>query len=146
MAKKSAPRKSTTRSKGKSAKRSSTTRRRTVAAKSRSVGKSARRKVGASRSAAKKFAGKRDFGVQPNDASAIRQASEEAKHRPAGDHREDDRQPRSGVDSREAGVGMRDAGPGSDSGGDVDSDIIGIGGGPGLAQSGPDQPNPSSQR
>jgi hypothetical protein len=92
------------------------------------------------------LAGKRDFGVQPTDASAIRQASEEAKHRPAGDHRVDDRQPRSGVDSREAGVGMRDSGPASDSGGDVDSDIIGIGGAPGLAQSGPDQPNPSSQR
>jgi len=72
----------------------------------------------------------RDFGIPARKTKLAAAAADETKFRPAGDHRQDPRQPRSGVDSRTAGVGMRDAGPGSDSGGDVDSDVIGLGGSP----------------
>ena len=70
-----------------------------------------------------------DFGIPARKTKLAAAAAEETKFRPAGSHLEDPRQPRSGVDSRTAGVGMRDAGPASDSGGDVDSDIIGLGAG-----------------
>ena len=71
----------------------------------------------------------RDFGIPARKTKVAAAVADETKFRPAGDHRQDPRQPRSGVDSRTAGVGMRDAGPGSDSGGDVDSDIVGLGAG-----------------
>jgi hypothetical protein len=74
----------------------------------------------------------------PTRREFARAVSEEAKNRPTGDHREDPRQPRSGIDSREAGVGKPDAGRGSESGGDVDPDIVGVGEGRGLSQGGPD--------
>jgi hypothetical protein len=43
---------------------------------------------------------------------------------------------------RDAGVGARDSGPGSGSGGDIDPDIVGVGfDATGLAAAGPDDPN-----
>ena len=50
------------------------------------------------------------------------------------------RNPRGTVSGdRVSGVGAPDSGPGSASGGDIDTDIIGVGTGSGLAQSGPDR-------
>jgi hypothetical protein len=43
------------------------------------------------------------------------------------------------VGNRVSGAGAPDSGPGSSSGGDVDTDVIGVGPGTGIAQSGPDQ-------
>lgn len=87
-----------------------------------------------------------DFGIPVMKRQVAAAVAQETKFRPAGDHREDPRQPRSGVDSRTAGVGMRDAGPGSDSGGDVDPDIIGLGSGasPGGQERPLSQPRPDS--
>lgn len=127
--------KSTTKSKssGPSKRTKSTARRATAAPpKASRAGKAAHRSSGRRTG---------DFGIPadaPRKRQAIEVASEEIKNRPAGDHLHDPRQPRSGVDSREAGVGMREAGPGSDSGGDLDADVTGVGDGVGLAQSAPD--------
>jgi hypothetical protein len=164
MAKKSAPRKSTTKSRGKSkgttASRSSTTKRRTTAsvkssgskratsargggrsAGSTRAGGAARSsggKVGSSRNAARNVAGRGDFGIEASNRRVARGASAKAKRRAAGDRDPDDRQPRAGTESREAGVGSRESGPGSGSGGDIDTDVVGVGDARGLSQSGPD--------
>ena len=121
----------------KSAKATTTSKRRTTA--TRSSRRSRGGKVGASPRAAKRVGGRGDFGVGSENPAAQRAASETAKHRTSGNRNRDDRQPRAGVESREAGVGGREGGPGSFSGGDVDLDITGVGtGGVGLAQAGPD--------
>ena len=132
MAKKSTGRKSTTKSGTRGKKRvaaRSTTKRRTTATKSKSARpakRAARGKVGGDRNVARKFGSRGDFGVPASKLAVAREVSEEAKHRPGGDHTVDDRQPRSGVDSADSGVGARDAGPGSASGGDLDASFTGL--------------------
>src|SRR5437762_4617401 len=97
----------------------------TNSAKRTKRAKSAKRaKVGGSREAARTFGTSNDFGVSPGNPELVRLVSEEVKHRPAGSHRHDDRQPRAGSSgTREAGVGGPDAGAGANSGGDVDPEF-----------------------
>jgi len=105
----------------------------------RSSGKAA---VGSNRRAAKKFGGKTDFGIaqKPSLREYSRRKSRETKFQPAASHQRDTRQERGSVQSaRVSGVGKSNAGPGGSSGGDLDPDVIGVGTGRGLAQSGPDQ-------
>jgi len=97
-------------------------------------------KVGSSRRAARSVGGKNDFGVSAGEETHRQErlyVSAETKHSDPGG-----RQPRSStlMGNRVAGAGGPDAGPGSNSGGDIDTDIIGVGtGGSGVAQSGPDR-------
>jgi len=93
-------------------------------------------KVGSDPEAARKFAGKNDFGVPESGSERDRNyVSQETKANDRGAM-----QPRSeGEGTRVSGVGARESGPGSSSGGDVDTDIIGVGtGGSAVSQSGPD--------
>jgi hypothetical protein len=98
-------------------------------------------KVGSDRSAAEHFAGKRDFGIPAEGAGRFTEVAEEAKYQPGGDDLSDPRPARSGADAtRESGVGGLDSGSGSSSGGDIDTDIIGVGThGRGIASAGPDE-------
>jgi hypothetical protein len=75
-------------------------------------------------------------------------AAEEVRNVPAGDRNPDSRQPYSSLEERgrDAGVGARDSGPGSASGGDIDPDIVGVGfDATGLAEAGPDDPDSLGQ-
>jgi len=105
----------------------------------RSVEKSTRprRPVTSAKPAArrKKAGGKGDFGIPPDKLAVERDRLEEMRHRHGVSSDIDDRPPRAGSQTRVAGVGGREAGPGSYSGGDVDSDIVGVAGGSGLAES-----------
>ncbi len=99
-------------------------------------------KVGSTHKAAKGFGGKTDFGVESSRSLGeySKRKGREAKFRPAGSHLEDPRQERGSTQARrESGVGKSNAGPGANSAGDVDPDVVGVGGGAGLAQGGPDQ-------
>jgi hypothetical protein len=98
-------------------------------------------KVGSDREAAEHFADGGDFGIPAEGAGRFTEVAEEAKYQPGGDHLSDPRPPRSGGQrTRESGVGGVDSGPGSSSGGDVDTDIVGVGTqGTGLSESGPDE-------
>src|SRR5262249_36257396 len=87
--------------------------------------------------AAKHFAGKHDFGVPETGRERDREyVSEEIKANDPGGMPE-----HSGSDAaRTSGVGGNQSGVGSSSGGDVDTDIIGVGtGGTTIAQAGPDE-------
>ena len=88
---------------------------------------------GSSAEDAKKVGGKGDFGMPENNVTARTYASENTRHADPGAA-----QPRSGSEGvRVSGVGGNDSGPGSSSGGDLDTHIIGIGnGGNGIAASG----------
>ena len=96
--------------------------------------------VGSDPEAAKHFADKRDFGVPAEDAGKYPGLADEAKSQPAGDHLIDPRAPRSETaENRDAGVGGHSSGAGSSSGGDIDTDWVGVGSdGSGLASSGPE--------
>ncbi len=77
-------------------------------------------KVGSSRKAEEKFGGKLDFGVPARNAT--RNYPEDIEDRP-----DDYRPGRSGAaGERTAGVGGREGAPGSNSGGDLDPDFIGL--------------------
>lgn len=92
-----------------------------------------RAKVGSSSKAAKRVGGRGDFGAPESDTVARRYASSATKRQDPG------AQPGHsiGEGTRVSGVGGTSAGPGSSSGGDLDTDIIGVGtGGSGIAQSG----------
>jgi hypothetical protein len=92
-------------------------------------------KVGSDPSAAREFGGKTDFGAREDDTiersyvSANTRASDPGAAQPhsveAAGH------------GRMAGAGGTDAGPGSSSGGDLDTDFVGVAGGSGLAQAPP---------
>jgi hypothetical protein len=97
-----------------------------------------RSKVGGSAKAAKSFGGKADFGVGNSNRPAQRAASRTSRERSTQRRNPRDLPPRAGVESREAGVGGQESGPGSYSGGDVDPSVIGVGTGSGVAASGPD--------
>ena len=115
------------------------------------------KKVGGDRKSAARFAGKNDFGIPAKPSHALEEiradqqrAADEIRNTPVNDRRKtDSRQPRSGTlgeGDRTSGVGGRDAGPGSSSGGDLDPDITGVGfAGDGLAEGGPDDPSALGQ-
>ena len=86
------------------------------------------------RRATKRSRNSGDFGIPAIEARDRACAGEDLMHR--------ENEPRTArgnvVGNRESGVGAPDSGPGSSSGGDLDTDIIGVGTGSGLAQSGPE--------
>src|SRR5712671_6055641 len=86
-------------------------------------------KVGSDSGAAKGVGGKGDFGVPENDT--ITRTSDRGAAQPHAGEGE----------GRVAGVGGNASGRGSSSGGDLDTDIIGVGtGGSGVSQSPPGAP------
>jgi hypothetical protein len=91
-------------------------------------------KPGSSADDAKKVGGKGDFGAAESDVVERNYTSANTKHSDPGGAN-----PRGGSLNRETGVGANASGPGSASGGDVDTDIVGIGSGRGIAQNGPDK-------
>jgi len=97
-------------------------------------------KVGSDRSAAAHFAEGHDFGIPAREAGKRTDVADEVKYQPAGDHLQDPRPPRSGDQgTRDSGVGGVNSGPGSSSGGDLDTDLIGVGThGSGISAAGPD--------
>jgi hypothetical protein len=114
-----------------------TTRRKTAAPKAARAksSTSARggKKVGGNREAARSVGGALDFGVSPRR----REEALDVSRRTRGDTAT----ARAGTDSRVAGVGGRESGPGSHSGGDLDPSITGVGtGGSAISQAGPDEP------
>ena len=94
-------------------------------------------KVGSNPAAAGKIGGKGDFGVHESDTveRSYTSANTRASDRGAA-------QPHAGEDEgRVAGVGGNASGPGASSGGDIDTDIVGVGtGGSGISQSPPSAP------
>lgn len=91
--------------------------------------------VGSDPRAAKSVGGKGDFGVPESGRERDRQyVSQETKSQDPGGI-----PAHSGVDDRVTGVGGNASGIGSSSGGDIDTDIIGVGtGGTTVSQAGPD--------
>jgi hypothetical protein len=91
-------------------------------------------KVGSDSEAAKALAGGGDFGVRESDTRGREYTSANTRASDPGAA-----QPHAGEDqNRTAGVGGNASGVGSSSGGDLDTDIIGVGtGGSGVAASGP---------
>lgn len=107
-----------------------------------------RKPVGSSKKASRKFGGKTDFGIPASRSKSefARRKSREAKFQPSSSKPSDPRRPKGSLQqSRTSGVGKSDAGPGGSSGGDVDTDIVGLDG-RGLAQSGPDRDDTSPRR
>jgi hypothetical protein len=94
-------------------------------------------KVGSDPRAVRKVGGKRDFGVPETGRERDRAyVSQETKANDPGAMPERSANP----GNRVTGVGGNASGVGSSSGGDIDTDLIGVGaGGSGLAQSGPDR-------
>ena len=95
------------------------------------------KKIGSDPKAARQFGGKNDFGVPETwtrNRSRICLARKQKSNDPGGSFSH------SGSDTaRTTGVGGNKSGVGSSSGGDVDTDIIGVGtGGTTISQSGPD--------
>lgn len=103
--------------------------------KSSSRGKSS--KVGSDPDAIREVGGSGDFGIPAGDVRGRDYASRETKQNDPGAAPV---RMKDGDGVRESGVGANDAGPGSGSGGDIDTDIVGVGfGGDGLAADGPDR-------
>lgn len=90
-------------------------------------------KPGSSSDDAKSIGGKGDFGVPESDVVERTYTSANTRYSDPG-HAE----PRGGANSCETGVGANASGPASSSGGDLDPDMVGIGTGRGVSQSGPD--------
>jgi hypothetical protein len=91
-------------------------------------------KVGADPKAARAVGGGLDFGIKPADAA--RRAARGETFDP--ERGASSRAARPGVDlPRDAGAGKPDSGPGSNSGGDLDTDFTGVGTAGGLAQDPP---------
>lgn len=90
-------------------------------------------KPGSDPAAAQKAGGKGDFGVPVDQKTDRNYASQNTKAADRGSAH-----PRSGEDERrDSGAGKPSTGPGSASGGDVDTDLIGVGtGGSTVSQSG----------
>ena len=92
-------------------------------------------KVGSDPGAAKAFGGERDFGARADDVRERNYTSSNTKASDKGAA-----QPHAGEGgggARTAGAGGTDAGVGSSSGGDIDTDFVGVAGGSGLAQAAP---------
>ena len=99
------------------------------------------RKVGSSRNAARKTGGKTDFGIPAARSTSefARRKSRATKFNPTTSQPTDPRQDLGATQqSRVSSVGKPAAGPGASSAGDIDTDVIGVGSGAGLAQSPPD--------
>lgn len=96
-----------------------------------------RGKVGSSNQAAKDFAGGGDFGVPQSDTAGRAYTSANTRASDPGAA-----QPHAGEnEGRTAGVGGNASGPGSSSGGDIDTDLIGVGtGGSTVSISPPGRP------
>jgi hypothetical protein len=94
-------------------------------------------KVGSDPKAAQSVGGKGDFGVREDDVVERQYTSSNTRASDRGAS-----QPHAGEDQgRVAGVGGNASGRGSSSGGDIDTDIIGVGtGGSGIAASPADEP------
>jgi len=95
-------------------------------------------KVGGDRQAAEKIGGKLDFGIPASEAAPRDYRPHNPQHPSIEDQADDHRAigPK-GTGQRTRGVGTEDRGkPGRGSGGDVDTDVIGIGDGVGVAASG----------
>src|SRR5439155_20615470 len=91
--------------------------------------------VGDSRKAAAAFGGKGDFGAPEQDVRERNYASTAARNQDPGGIAGHS----TGTGTRDTGVGGNASGTGSSSGGDVDTDIIGVGqGGTTDASAGPD--------
>lgn len=89
-------------------------------------------KVGSEPAAAQQVGGKGDFGVPPDRTRDREYVSNSTKMQDKGGGAE-----HAGADAdRTSGVGGHHSGVGSSSGGDLDPDIIGVGTGGGIAQSG----------
>jgi hypothetical protein len=89
-------------------------------------------KPGSSAVDARAVPGKDDFGARADDRPERDYTSANTKHSDRGSAQPLANEERSG--NRTAGVSGKDAGPGSSSGGDLDTDFVGIAGGTGLAQ------------
>src|SRR3954454_24005018 len=105
--------------------------------RSRGNTRSTKGKVGSDPKAARQIGGKRDFGVPEAGSVRDRQyVSEEIKANDPGRAPEHS----GNTGNRVTGAGGNASGVGSSSGGDVDTDLIGVGtGGTGIAQDGPDR-------
>ncbi len=88
-------------------------------------------KVGSDRKAAEKVGGKNDFGHPVHPGSVVRLNEDDPIDRPAGSALGDGPKP----GRRTSGVGALGGGDGASSGGDIDTDFVGIAGGAGLSQS-----------
>jgi hypothetical protein len=94
-------------------------------------------KVGSDPQAAKGVGGKGDFGVPESDVVGREYVSRETK---ANDPGAAPVRIKVGDEARESGVGSNESGPGSGSGGDIDTDVVGVGfEGSGVSSSGPDR-------
>ena len=82
-------------------------------------------KPGSSTADAKALSGGHDFGVREGDVAGRTYTSANTK---AADHGAAQAQDFEHQKRRDHGVGARDSGPGSGSGGDIDTDFVGIGG------------------
>jgi len=114
----------------------SSSKRRASKASSARKRSASRGKVGSDPKALRRVGGKGDFGAPEAKEIERNYVSNETRHNDPGaaPSRLKDRLD----DPRESGVGAPDSGPGSGSGGDLDTDIVGVGfGGSGVAQSGP---------
>jgi hypothetical protein len=95
-------------------------------------------KPGSDPEAARRVGGKGDFGVSADEEPERSYVSQNTKASDRGAA-----QPHAGsAGGRVAGVGGHDSGPGSSSGGDIDTDVVGVGTGRGLSASGPSQRPP----
>ncbi|MGE5610270.1 MAG: hypothetical protein ACM359_13535 [Bacillota bacterium] len=92
-------------------------------------------KVGSSKEAAKEFGGTQDFGQEPEKAPPALPEGTDSNELPLRPSRYQGTRGGS-TGTRTTGVGAPEGGPGSGSGGDVDPDVIGVGGTGGLAASG----------
>ncbi len=94
------------------------------------------KKVGGSKEAARKFGGKHDFGIPAEEATA----ENDFPHGRAKGPQKGTGPTRSGAQGRRtSGVGAPLGPAGSGSGGDLDPDIVGVGGTGGVAREGPDR-------
>jgi hypothetical protein len=87
-------------------------------------------KVGSDLDAARNFGGNNDFGAKESDTIERSYASRGVRDQDPGGPPER----ATGAETRDAGVGGPASGPGCNSGGDLDTDIIGVGtGGAGVS-------------
>lgn len=88
-------------------------------------------KPGSSVTDAKKVSGEGDFGAPADDVNARTYTSENTRRSDPGGAQISSSEEHRG--ERTAGVSSNDAGPGSGSGGDIDTSFVGVAGGSGLA-------------
>lgn len=82
-------------------------------------------KPGSSSADAAALSGERDFGIHEKDVAERTYTSQNTK---AADHGSAQPNSYEHTGNRQSGAGARDSGPGSASGGDIDTDFVGLGG------------------